>query len=63
MADDKDKKIGEVPHLQQIKGDEKIPVSAENEPRYIELRQILEASGEGEISTPISKQQIDTLFP
>lgn len=62
MADDKDKKIGEVPHLQDIKGDEKIPISAEGEPRYVEIRQILDA-GKGEESAPITSKQIDTLFP
>ena len=61
MADDKDKKIGEVPHLANIKGDEKIPVSAEGEPRYVEIRQILDES-KGEESTPITTKQIDTLF-
>lgn len=40
MADSKDKKIGEVPHLEQVTGKEKIPVSAEGEPRYIETAQI-----------------------
>lgn len=38
--DDKDKKIGEVPHLEQVTGKEKIPVSANGEPRYVELGQI-----------------------
>lgn len=40
MADDKDKKIGEVPHLENVTGNEKIPVSAKGEPRYIEVKQI-----------------------
>lgn len=40
MADDKDKKIPEVPHLENVTGKEKIPVSAEGEPRYIEAAQI-----------------------
>lgn len=61
MADDKDKKIGEVPHLETLKGDEKIPVSAEGEPRYVEIQQILEAAGEGAVTT-ITRNQIDTLF-
>lgn len=38
--DDKDKKIGEVPHLEQVTGKEKIPVSANGEPRYVEVEQI-----------------------
>lgn len=59
--DDKDKKIGEVPHLQELKGDEKIPVSAEGEPRYVEIQQILDA-GKGEETTPVTTTQIDTLF-
>lgn len=42
MADDKDKKIGEVPHLENVTGKEKIPVSANDEPRYIEVEQIRE---------------------
>lgn len=62
MADDKDKKIGEVPHLETLKGDEKIPVSAEGEPRYIEIQQILDASGGEEASKPITTTQIDSLF-
>lgn len=62
MADDKDKKIGEVPHLETLKGDEKIPVSAEGEPRYIEIQQILDAGGGGDTSKPITTTQIDTLF-
>lgn len=61
-TDDKDKKIGEVPHLQTLKGDEKIPVSAEGEPRYVEIRQILDES-KGEGTTPITQTQIDSLFP
>lgn len=40
MADDKDKKIGEVPHLENVTGNEKIPVSADGEPRFIETAQI-----------------------
>lgn len=39
-TDDKDKKIGEVPHLENVTGDEKIPVSAEGEPAYIKVEQI-----------------------
>lgn len=42
MADDKDKKIGEVPHLTEVTGKEKIPVSANGEPRYVEVEQIRE---------------------
>lgn len=42
MADDKDKKIGEVPHLENVTGDEKIPVSANGQPRYVEVKQIRE---------------------
>lgn len=62
MADDKDKKIGEVPHIESIKGDEKIPVSAEGEPGYVEISQILNA-GMGDSSSPITQNQIDSLFP
>lgn len=40
MADEKDKKIGEVPHLEQVTGKEKIPVSADDKPAYIEVEQI-----------------------
>ena len=39
-TDNKDKKIGEVPHLENVTGKEKIPVSADGEPRYIEVEQI-----------------------
>lgn len=42
MADDKDKKIPEVPHLENLTGKEKIPVSANGEPRYVEVEQIVE---------------------
>lgn len=45
MADDKDKKIDEVPHLEELTGEEKIPVSADGEPRYIEVQQIVEKGG------------------
>lgn len=38
--DDKDKKIGEVPHLEKVTGKEKIPVSSNGEPRFIESQQI-----------------------
>lgn len=38
--DDKDKKIGEVPHLEKVTGGEKIPVSANGEPGYVEIQQI-----------------------
>lgn len=41
-VDDKDKKIGEVPHLTEVTGNEKIPVSADGEPRYVEVQQIRE---------------------
>lgn len=41
-TDDKDKKIGEVPQLENVTGNEKIPVSANGEPRYIEVGQIRE---------------------
>lgn len=43
MADDKDKKIGEVPHLENVTGKEKIPVSAEGEPRHIVTGQLEKA--------------------
>lgn len=42
MASLRDKKIGEVPHLEEVTGDEKIPVSANKEPRYVEIKQIRE---------------------
>lgn len=41
-TDDKDKKIGEVPHLEELTGEEKIPVSADGEPRYVEVQQIVD---------------------
>lgn len=41
-TDEKDRKIGEVPHLENVTGREKIPVSAEGEPAYIEVEQIKE---------------------
>lgn len=40
-VDDKDKKIGEVPHLTEVTGTEKIPVSADGEARYIETGQLM----------------------
>lgn len=40
MADSKDKKIGEVPHLENVKGDEKIPVSADGEAGFVDIKQI-----------------------
>lgn len=40
MEDSKDKKIPEVPHLENVTGDEKIPVSADGSPAYIEVGQI-----------------------
>lgn len=46
MADDKDKKIGEVPHLTEVTGTEKIPVSANGEPRYVEVGQIVEKAAD-----------------
>lgn len=43
MADKKDKKIPEVPHLENVTGVEKIPVSAVGGvPRYVEINQIRE---------------------
>lgn len=43
MADAKDKKISEVPHLSEVTGVEKIPVSAVGGlPRYIEVNQIVD---------------------
>lgn len=38
--DDKDRKIPEVPHLENVTGDEKIPVSADGQPRYVDIKQI-----------------------
>lgn len=40
MADNKDKKISEVPHLENVTGKEKIPVSADDEAGHIEVKQI-----------------------
>ena len=43
MADKKDKKIPEVPHLSELTGVEKLPVSAVGGvPRYVEVKQIVE---------------------
>lgn len=51
-SDSKDKKISEVPHLEEVTGVEKIPVSAAGgEPRYVEVKQI---------ATPISLEYIDS---
>lgn len=45
-SDSKDKKISEVPHLENVTGVEKIPVSAAGgESRYIEVKQIVEKAG------------------
>lgn len=42
MADAKDKKIPEVPHLEELTGEEKIPVSAVGgEPKYVEVKDIV----------------------
>lgn len=42
-GDSKDKKIPEVPHLEDVTGVEKIPVSAAGGlPRYIEVKQIVD---------------------
>ena len=47
-TDAKDKKISEVPHLEELTGVEKIPVSATGgEPRYVEVKQIVEKANEG----------------
>lgn len=40
MASLRDRKIGDVPHLETVTGDEKIPLSANGEPRYVEIKQI-----------------------
>lgn len=46
-SDSKDKKISEVPHLEDVTGVEKIPVSAAGgEPRYVEVKQIVEKAVE-----------------
>ena len=46
-VDEKDKKISEVPHLQEVTGVEKIPVSAVGGlPRYVEVNQIVEKAQE-----------------
>lgn len=46
-SDSKDKKISEVPHLEDVTGVEKIPVSAQGgEPRYVEVKQIVEKAVE-----------------
>lgn len=65
MADDKDKKIPEVPHLTELTGKEKIPVSAEGQPRYIEVEQVREGLlTEEEVNKKIEeelyKEGIDT---
>lgn len=53
-VDEKDKKISEVPHLTDVTGVEKIPVSAVGGlPRYVEVNQI---------ATPISLEYIDSKF-
>lgn len=47
MADSKDKKIPEVPHLEELTGVEKIPVSAVGGlPRYVEVNQIVDKAEE-----------------
>lgn len=53
-VDKKDKTIPEVPHLENVTGVEKIPVSAAGGvPRYVEIKQI---------ATPISLDYIDSKF-
>lgn len=50
-SDSKDKKIGEVPHLENVTGVEKIPVSAAGGlPRYVEVKQIREHADEAEVA-------------
>lgn len=64
MADSKDKEIGQVPHLTEVTGVEKIPISAVGGlPRYVEINQIVElAQEEIEIPLPITNDEIDSLF-
>lgn len=69
-ADEKDKKIPEVPHLENVTGVEKIPVSAVGGvPRYIEVNQIVDKANtentpdwdaaEGEVGYIKNKPLID----
>lgn len=61
QGDAKDKKIPDVPHLEDVTGVEKIPVSAAGGlPRYVEVKQIVEKAVE-EIQ-PISVEYIDSKF-
>lgn len=62
MATDKDKKIYELPDLENVTGDEEFPVSYNGKNYNVNISQVKEFVGEGEKTTPISTKQIDTLF-
>lgn len=61
MADSKDKKIGEVPHLEQVTGKEKIPVSADGEPGYVEIKQIREGLQDQVVIESVSGETLSAL--
>lgn len=59
MATDKDKRIDQLPDLEEVTGREEIPVSLDGKNYNVDIEQVKEYAA----AKPITTKQIDTLFP